>query len=287
MEETTTNSAPAEVTQTPVAAETPVQSAPEQAAPPVNQSGINQGYQKLGEQITSEREETFAQNFDPNTLTDPNLQQAYKQMQTDYNNKMQQIASQRKEVEKYQQYAPVIDQMLNTQKNQQPINPAVVQVERQLKEAGYSDEAIDMMKIAMGTMYQTQHAEMAQREFTQNLYSGIEKAGQIDQRLNDTSLTYDVGDGETMTFGQIVENMIPAIPNWQQDVPAATKKAIARVDAMINKAKTDGKNELSNQAKQKAQSFPQTNSSPQGAVDTNQSLSIRDAINASLKQATA
>lgn len=218
--------------------------------------------------------------FDPNTVPEE-LKPAYKQMQSAFTKKTQEIAEARKEAEairqkaeaydRYSQYVPVIDEML-AKKESQTETPQMQALAQRLREAGYDDDTINVMKLGadfvLGQFKQTQESE--------RIGSQIEKASTIDERLNDKTLTYDI-DGETQTFGQIVEDLVVASPNWMEDPVSATQKAIKKVDALIGKAKIDGKQELSAKAKNQAAKFPQVNSSPQGAVDKSAPMTIKDA----------
>jgi len=202
-------------------------------------------------------------------------------MQSAFTKKTQEIAEARKEAEairqkaeaydKYSQYVPVIDEML-AKKEAQSETPQMQALAQRLREAGYDDDTINVMKLGadfvLGQFKQTQESERIQGQ--------IQEASTIDARLNDPSLTYEI-DGETQTFGQIVEELVIANPNWSEDPIKATQKAIKKVDALIGKAKLDGKQELSAKAKNQAAKFPQVNSSPQGAVDKSAPLTIKDA----------
>lgn len=219
------------------------------------------------DEIDSGEEESF---FDPNNLPEE-LVPAYKQMQGAFTKKTQEIAEMRKEAEalreqaskaeeyaKYEEFMPVLDEMLNKQ-NTLGVSPEMVQLEKQLRDQGYSDEAIDMMKIgAQFTLNQFNQAkEQERQEKERNRIEGeIDKAQTVDPRLTDTSLTYQTEDGESVTFGQIVASLVKANSDWEKDPVTATKSAIKQVDAMLGKAKTDGKQELSNSAKNKGSQFP-------------------------------
>lgn len=181
--------------------------------------------------------------------------------------------------DKYAQYLPVLDEMMaNRSQNQE--SPEMQALTKRLKEQGYNDDAIEMMKVgAQFTLDQFNRYNATQEVQRQTAYveSKINEAGKLDPRLNDSSLVYQTGDGEKVTFGQMVEELVQANPNWAQDPVLATQKAIKKVDALIGAAKTEGKKELSAKAKNLSQRFPQTNSSSQGAVDKNQAFSFKEA----------
>lgn len=218
--------------------------------------------------------------FDPNSVPEE-LKGAYKQMQAAFTKKTQEIAQARKEADsikgqaeaykKYQQYIPIVEQMLA---NQKPVTPELEMLKQQYKAAGYDDQSIEFMtrgiEFVLGHMNQTQE--------TSRISSQIGEAAKVDPRLSDKSLQYQTDDGETVTYGAIVEEIVAADPNWKADPVAATRRAIKKVDALIGKSKTDGKQELSNLAKTKAQKFPATRTSPQGTAPSGQAMSFRDAF---------
>lgn len=228
-------------------------------------------------------EESF---FDPNNVPDE-LKPAYKQMQSAWTKKTQELAEMRKEHEsyktkaeqfaKYESYIPVVEEMLSGR--QQPVQtPELSALEEQYRKAGYDEQSIEFMKMGIGFALNHINQTSQAKEQSSWLNNQIETAGAVDPRLNDANLVYETGDGEKATFGQIVEELVAADPSWRKDPVAATKRAVRKIDALIGKAKTEGKEELSTLAKTKATKFPPTNSSPQGSTATNQSLSIRDAF---------
>lgn len=240
-------------------------------------------------QETETTEDSF---FDPTSIPDE-LKPAYKQMQAAFTKKTQEIAQAKKEAEairakaeaydKVQQHIPIVEEMLAS-RQQQTANPALEQLKQQYRAQGYTEDAIEMitsgLDFALKHINQTQAVE---RE-TARVSSQIEEAGKLDPRLNDTSLVYQTADGEKFTYGQMVEDYVAADQKWRQDPVAATKRAMSKVDALIGKAKTDGKEELSQAAKSKAQKFPTTSSSPQSTTSANESLSFRDAAKEASKE---
>ncbi len=241
-------------------------------------------------------EETF---YDPSQLPEE-LKPAYKQMQAAFTKKTQSIAEERKNAEinkakaeayaKYEQYVPVLEEMLKGQPNK-PETPELKALQEKLKAEGYSEDAIKMMTMSseflLNSFNQKQEAEKVQAEMakeTARIQTGIDESAKVDPRLNDASLVYQTDTGESVTFGNIVENLVLADPKWKQDPIAATKRAIARVDALIGKAKTQGKEELSNSARQKAKNFAPNGSSPQSTVSTEQPMTIKDAAKLAKKQ---
>jgi len=234
------------------------------------------------------QEETF---FDPNAVPEE-LKPAYKQMQAAFTRKTQEIAQARKELEaikaradayaKYEPYVPIIEEMLSSQA--QPASPELMALEQELRSKGYSDEAIDLMKSgAQVILNQLNQTRQAEREM-QAIEVGINEAEKLDPRLNDQNLVYTLEDGSQMTFGEIVADLVTANPEWRSDPVGATKKAIAKVEALIGKAKTEGKEELSTLAKGKAQRFPPVSSSPRSAADGSQPKTIREAAALAEKQ---
>ena len=217
------------------------------------------------------------------------LKPAYKQMQAAFTKKTQEIANERKQAQdfkakaegyaKYERYIPLIDEMMAKQQTQGE-SPEMQALTQRLKGAGYSEEAVEMMKVGaqftldqFGKFNQTQEAQK-QTEFVTNR---IGEAGKLDPRLNDQSLVYQTEDGKKVTYGQVVEELVAADPDWVKDPVIATQKAIKKVDALIGKAKLDGKQELSAKAKGQAARFPQVKSSPQGAAGNNQPKTIQEA----------
>lgn len=237
---------------------------------------------------SSEKEQGDNSFFDPNQVPEE-LKPAYKQMQAAWTKKTQEIAQQRKEFqaaqvkaqafEKYAQYVPVLEEMMAKRQGTQE-SPEMQALTQRLRAAGYNDEAIEMMKVgAQFTLEQFNRFNQQQEvnTFTQRVEGGITEASKLDPRLNDQTLSYTTEDGEQVTFGQMVEELVAATPSWEKDVVKATQKAIKKVDALIGRAKTDGKKELSASARAQANRFPQINSSSQGAVDRNKALSFKEA----------
>jgi hypothetical protein len=243
----------------------------------------SQGSVQAQAQEAQTHEESF---FDP-TKVPEELKPAYKQMQADYTKKTQEIATIRKEHEslkaqaqkysRYEQYAPILEEMLSPN-GQQTSNPALSALEVQLAKQGYSKEAIDLMKLGVDftlkQFNQTQQQSRQQEWFSQQ----IQTAGAVDPRLNDQTLVYQSEDGAKMTFGSIVESIVATLPNWQRDPVAATKQAIKLVDAMMSKAKVEGKQELSDSAQTKARKFAPTNTSSQETQATGAPKSIKEAF---------
>lgn len=230
--------------------------------------------------------------FDPNTVPDE-LKPAYKQMQAAFTKKTQEIAEARKEAEairqkaeaydKYQQHIPIVEQMLAQQRESQE-SPEMQALEQQYRAAGYDEESIKFMKMGIGFALNHVNQNLTGQREVDRISSQINEAAKVDPRLTDTSLVYQTADGQQESFGQIVEELVAADPKWKSDPVAATKRAIAKVDALIGKAKTDGKQELSDSAKSKARQFPTNQSSPQSATSAVQATSFRDAYKAAEKE---
>jgi hypothetical protein len=206
-------------------------------------------------------------------------------MQAAFTKKTQEIAEQRKQAEalrqkaeqyeKYQQHIPIIEEMLSKQQ-QQTKSPELEQLRQMYKAEGYSDEAIDMMEKGLGFVLNQFNTQQSQQRESDRINSQIAEAGKVDPRLTDQNLKYQTEDGETFTFGQLVEEQVAADPNWQKDPVIATKRAIKKIDALMGRAKTEGKEELSTAAKAKAAKFPSVSSSPQSTAETETTGSIRD-----------
>lgn len=233
------------------------------------------------EQSTQQTEDSF---FDPNTVPEE-LKPAYKQMQAAFTKKTQEIALAKKEAEairqkadayeKYQPHIQKIEEMERSRTAKAP-SPEMAALEQKYREAGYSDEAIDMMK--MGLEYTLNHFNQTlnAKDHQTWVNNQIAEAAKVDPRLTDSSLIYKTDDGETVTYGQMVESIASSDPNLSKDIVGATKRAIKRVDALIGRAKTEGKEELSQAAKAKATKFPSNSSSPQSTSDAEAKGSIRE-----------
>lgn len=254
-------------TQTPTAETTPVQTTT--ASAPVTTSAGDQTT------TTATQSDSFT-TFDPSQLTDPNLQAAYKQMQADYTNKTKELAETRS---KYDRYVPVIDEMLSA-KPDQSAHPLIAGLEKQLKEAGYDESSIDVGKMIAKNILDYTAQEKQVEQTQQKVVSEFASAVKADPRLEDQSLVYDLGDGTKASFGEIVENLVASNPNWRQNPQAAIQRATKVIDAMINTAKTQGKQELSKQTQQKTQSFAPVQTSPQGAAQDDRQMSVREAFEA-------
>lgn len=278
-------------TDEPMVAATPEESGA--TAEPTTQAAVPAEPATAPQQTDSQgqSEESFT-TFDPNSL-DPSLTPAYKQMQGDYTRKTQALSQKEKELQaqaqkyaeyaKYEQYVPILEEMSKAQQTA-PVTPEMAALEQELRGRGFSDEAIEMMKVG---------AEFTLRQFNQTLtakdqqqqqeqqaktwQSSVEQAQALDPRLIDSTLTYQTEDGTSRSFGQIVEGIVMATPNYQKNLIGATKEAIAVVDAMLGQAKTQGKEELSASAQAKAKRFPANQPSNAKAVDESQPTSMQDA----------
>lgn len=238
-------------------------------------------------------EESF---FDPKQV--PNeLLPAYKQMQGAFTKKTQEIAEMRKQAEewkqkadaysKYEQYAPILEEMLSSKSNNQEDSVEMQALEKQLRDQGYNDDAVTLAKTVSQFFSQRQYqkeAQVNQLRENERIQSEIQQSAKLDTRLNDQSLVYKTESGETVTFGQMVEKLVNADPNWRADVITSTKKAIATVDALLNSAKQQGKAELSEKAKTSARSFPRNTASPQSAQRQNSASSFDDAAKEALQE---
>ena len=208
-------------------------------------------------------------------------------MQSAFTKKTQEIANARKEAEalkanadaykRYEQYVPILEEMLKTPVNAKQTSPEMAALEQELTSKGYSKEAIDLMKLGADFTLRQVNQAQTQKESQRNFESGVKEAEKLDPRLADSSLTYQTDDGRSLTFGDIVSNIVTSTPNWQKDPVGATRAAVKTVDALIGKAKTEGKQELSASAKAKAKQFPQVNRSPQTAVSDVQPTSMKEA----------
>lgn len=245
--------------------------------------------QPVVETGTTQSEESF---FDPKSVPEE-LIPAYKQMQSAFTKKTQEIAEAKKEAEairakaeaygKYEQYIPALEEML-AGKEKQTTSPELQALEQQLRDAGYSDEAIEMMKLSSDFLLKQFNSQQAEKEQRAWIDNKITEASNVDKRLTDPNMVYQTEDGEKVTFGQLVEQLVASDPNWVKDPVEATKKAIRRVDALIGRAKTEGKEELSATAKAKATKFPKETSSPQGTSSTDRNLTVFEAYEEAKKE---
>lgn len=221
-------------------------------------------------------------------------------MQAAFTKKTQEIAQARKEAEelqkryqqyeRYEPYAPILEEMLSGEKSQRTA-PEMAALEAELKQRGYSDDAIEMMRIGadftlrqLNQTLTSRDQQVQQQQRTQELEGKIAEAGKVDPRLSDSSLVYRTADGQDVSFGQIVERMVSADPNWQDDPVAATKRAIGTLDAMLGTAKVEGKTELTARARAKQAQFPASSASPHTSANQNESLSIHEAAKAARKE---
>jgi hypothetical protein len=217
-----------------------------------------------------------------------------KQMQAAFTQKTQEIADQRKayeqlqekaaQFEKYEQYAPILEEMLSG-KAQQPDTPEVAALEKQLRESGYGDDAIELMKMSASFLLQSFEQKQGTRDQQNRFQEQVTAAESVDARLNDESLVYDI-DGENVTFGQLVADFVSASPGWKEDPVAATRKAIRKVDALTQKAKQQGKEELSKTTADKAKKFPDYQNSQGSTSNNSQPNSIREAAKEAMKELT-
>ncbi len=240
------------------------------------------------QETAGQSEDSF---FDPNTVPEE-LLPAYKQMQAAFTKKTQEVAQTRKQAEqlqkqaeafkKYEQYVPVLEEMLS---NQAPTtNPQIAALKQRLKSSGYTDEAIDLVIAGTEFTLNTMQQQTQQQQFQSRLETEISKAEQLDPRLNDDTITYQTEDGQEVSYGEIVQSIVLSDSKWTQDPVSATKRAIKVVDALIGKAKSQGKEELSASARSKASRFPSTNSSPQSATSNSQPSTIAEAAALAEKQ---
>lgn len=185
---------------------------------------------------SSQSDDSFATNFDPKNLPDE-LKPVYKQMQGDYTRKTQDIASQRKQYERVQQYMPLLNRVLS---NQDLLNMALGR--NQQGETGNQnaqnqqseDIPDDPKKYAEWVKGQTldevqkqfaqQERIRQQREARQRDFQEAEK---VDPRLNQ--------DNE---FQNIILGLVTSNPQFQQgqlSAVDATKQAVAFYDNYVDK----------------------------------------------------
>jgi hypothetical protein len=274
-------------TETTVDTDTSLESTPVETEESSQETSVPAGAQHTEDQGQSNQDATTEESFfDPNTVPEE-LKPAYKQMQAAFTKKTQEIAARNKELAavkekadayaKYERFVPILEEMLGQENKPQSPQSGVelAALEQDLKTKGYSDDAIEMMKLGaqfiMNQVNQSREQEKIQVQREQEfrvLNQKIEQAELVDPRLKDEALTYQTADGETVKFYELVGRIVQSDRNWTKDPVAATKKAIAYIDALTGKAKTEGKEELTNSAQSKAKKFPSLNTSPQ-AVSKN------------------
>jgi len=238
---------------------------------------------------TGQSEDSF---FDPSKLPEE-LVPVYKGMQAAYTKKTQEIAEMRKNAEtlkadaeaytKYKPLIPIVEEMLASKKANE-VSPELTALETRLKQEGYSEEAINMMKIGAKVILDQFNQTRATDQENIELKSKISEAEQLDPRLNDESLVYKTEDGKSLTFGELVAKLVFSDPEWRKNPVGSTKEAIKTIDALVGKAKNEGKEELSNSAKAKAQKFPGVSSSPQSAAANSQPKTIQEAAQEAKKE---
>lgn len=213
--------------------------------------------------------------FDPKSLPEE-LMPAYKQMQGAFTKKTQEIAEQRKQFEalqaqseKWKQYEPllpVVDEMLKPQTQVQP-SPELALLEQDLRKAGYDDTSIEAMKITAQRMLDI---------FEQK--SNYEKQAEIQTRQISEAEALDPRLTNDEKFARMVASVMKSQDGWESNIVEATRAAVKEIDEMISTAKSQGKEELSSLAQQKAKQFPSMKSSPQGATSDSSPKTISEAF---------
>lgn len=229
----------------------------------------------------SDSEETFANNFDPKTLP-PELQQAYKQMQSDYTKKTQEIAEVRRNAESYQRYQALINYLgehpdiaeqvlfnrnkpVQEQEEQEQIPDDPRKFADYVREKAKKDALAEMMKV-----YQNDKQQEAKARYIQE--QAVE-ASNLDPRLNSDE-----------QFGRIISSMVLSqkdlIDKGQKTIVQATKEAIETYDSYVKNVVEQEKQKLTEQARNKKNPVPQ--SSPSDVKEKSKiPQSIREAFDMS------
>lgn len=255
--------------------------APAQPAAPQNPAPTNPAPQAPA--APANNGDNFS-NIDPNTLP-PELKAFHQGLQSDYTKKMQEISAVKDKYSKYENFLPIWDEMLSPAKQADPnaapkASPIADAITKQLAEAGYNQESIDFANMLVSQITKAQEADKQQvqtQQYVDTKTKEVEEAYKLDARLTDQNLKYNV-NGQEVTFGSLVEKIVLSDSNWHKDVNGSIKNAVAYLDAIANAGKTQGKQELSQQARDKSGKFTPVNSSPQAAVNNDQPMTVRDAF---------
>lgn len=213
-------------------------------------------------------EPTFANKFDPNKLS-PELQTAYKLMQSDYTAKTQELANARKFHDSYAQYEPLLgyiaknpqlaEQYLMGNNTPQPVEEPQVE---------YSDDPVEFAnqvreqakKEAMQEFLSYLEARDSEQAYQQQIEDDIAEAEMVDPRLaSDEESDREFAD-QVAAFVLTDEG----VANGSKSYAQATREAVARVDALIARKLEADKQRLTEIAKTKRS--PTASSSPTNTV---------------------
>lgn len=212
-------------------------------------------------------EPTFANKFDPTKLS-PELQQAYKLMQSDYTTKTQELANARKFHETYSPYEPLLGYIAkNPQLAEQYLTGKANVTPEETPPVEYSDDPVE---------FANQIREQAKAEALQEFQSYIE-ARDIEQAQQE-QLESDIAEAELVDprlasdeeFADQVAAFVltdEGVTSGMKTYTQATREAVARVDAMITRKLEADKQRLTDIAKSKR--APTANGSPTNTVSPN------------------
>lgn len=242
------------------------------SATPVDNSAEVVEVQEPSVQAPAEPEQTpeptFANKFDPNKLS-PELQTAYKLMQSDYTAKTQELANARKFHDSYAQYEPLLgyiaknpqlaEQYLMGNNTPQPVEEPQVE---------YSDDPVEFAnqvmeqakKEAMQEFLSYLEARDSEQAYQQQIEDDIAEAEMVDPRLaSDEESDREFAD-QVAAFVLTDEG----VANGSKSYAQATREAVARVDALIARKLEADKQRLTEIAKTKRS--PTASSSPTNTV---------------------
>lgn len=202
---------------------------------------------------TQIEEPTFTTKFDPKTLS-PELQKAYKLMQSDYTAKTQELANARKFHESYGQYEQLLGYIAkNPQLMEAYMNGGLSPQEEEAVEEAleYSDNPIEFAKQieeratsrAMEMLQSMMSEQQEQAMYEQALQQDIMEAESIDPRLANDDEFSDLVASKVLTD--------EGVQNGTKSYTQATREAIAWVDSFLSKKLESDKQKLTELARSK------------------------------------
>lgn len=205
-----------------------------------------------------EQEETF---FDPNTVPEE-LKPAYKQMQSAFTKKTQEIAESRKALENFERYKPLIEK-LNDPQN------------------AYLRQVLEGKVAPQGPQYPTdpiEYAKWVENQAVQRMKveQDRQQAAKVDPRLNEDPVF------SNMVLGIVNNN--PDYLNGKVSAVEATTQAVKAVDEMVSSAKKSGKAELTKQATQKANKYVAPKGTRSGTVNKKMPKTMQEAAEMAREQ---
>jgi hypothetical protein len=206
----------------------------------------------------SDSEESFADNFDPKSLS-PELQTAYKQMQSDYTKKTQEIAEVRRNAESYKRYQALINYL-----GEHPeIADQVLNVRTKVQEQEVETEELPDNPKDFAKYVQSKAEENALKKFM-DFYNQDKQREARARYIREQSVEASKLDDRLNTderFGRIISSMVLAqreqIDRGEKTIVDATKEAIELYDSNVKLAIEQEKERLTTEAKKKRNPIPQ------------------------------